>query len=443
MRMSFRGPATGLFLIFAAGSAGAQFGVPVGYGSGGTISTLATPLPPGPGSVPFTMPGSPFAAPVMMPLGAPTAAPVGIYSYPSPAMPTSTSWCDTPSACPTRFWASAEFLYGASSGVHVPALVTAAPSGTPLPQAGALTSPSTVVVFGDDRDLNTFRPGFRLNVGFWCDDTTGLDAGYFFLGRQSEGVSATSAPGGVILARPVVLAGTGASTALPVAGADLAGLPLIGGITSGVTTSVIGADVNYRRALQCGGCSRVDLLAGYRYLHLGDTADVWTAGTIPAVTGVDFAPGQTFLTHDSLRTRNNFHGPQLGLVGSWQLGGVSLELLTKLAMGVTVAAANTEGVTTVLPAGTTVATGLLVGPTNSVAATRGSFAVIPEAGVKLGYGCSDRIRLTAGYSFLYWSSVRRAAEQIDLTIGGAAPTFRDVSTGVWVQGLTAGIEVRY
>ena len=48
----------------------AQFGEPI----------FATPLPPGPGTVPF-IPNGKLVAPVLLPVGAPIAAPVAIYHY--------------------------------------------------------------------------------------------------------------------------------------------------------------------------------------------------------------------------------------------------------------------------------------------------------------------------------------------------------------------------
>ncbi len=436
-----RTPGRMLAVVFAVAAAvspaPAQFGEPI----------FATPLPPGPGTVPF-IPNGRLVAPVLMPVGAPTAAPVAIYHYaPAPGVQSVAPACEplasgepcAPAKSGYRFWASADFLYGATQGPWVPPLVTLAAPGSPFPTAGSLTSPSPVL-FGGRRMLTSTRPGLLLNTGYWFDaaQTHGVDASLFFLGGLSDRFVGSSGPGGVVLARPVV-GPDGASLGAPVAGA------FPGGVTASVDNRIIGADVNYRRALRCGECCRVDLLLGYRYLHLGDTVDVWTATAAP------LTPGQlpfNVLLHDSFRTRNHFYGPQVGLVTDCRLAPrFTLQLLTKLAMGVTVAEADQTGTIQVASAPLTAAqpAGLLVRPSNGVADTTSYFAVVPQAGLRLGYNLTDCLRLNAGYTFLYWSQVRRASEQIDLTVNPAAgrPAFRNDTSDVWVQGWTLGAELRY
>lgn len=439
--------AAGLFAALAgAAPAAAQF-----------QSVFATPLPPGPGTVPF-VPNSTLAAPVLLPVGAPTAAPVAIYTYgqpqPAAAAPITPAapvvgpdcgpavpGCEAPARCGGRFWASADFFYGASQGVWLPPLVTLAPPGTPSPGAGALYSPNGIILFGGQRELTSTRPGFRVGGGYWFDDarTRGIDASLIYLGRLSEEFIGSSGPGGVVLARPIVGTG-GVNAGVPVAG------PFPGGVTASAGTSFIGGDVNYRRSLCGGDCCRWDLLVGYRYLHLGDTVDVWqTNSTLVPTPGLGSAD---VLVHDSIHTRNDFHGGQVGLASVCRLGGgFTLDLWAKVALGVTVAHADASG-TTQVPAllpGTTVPTGLLVTPTNARADSDTDFAVAPEAGLKLGYDVTNWLRVNAGYEFLYWSKVRRAADQIDLTVDPATgrPAFRDRTTDLWVQGWTLGVQVSF
>jgi hypothetical protein len=433
MRRPFSRLTAGLFTaLVCAAPAAAQFD-----------SVFATPLPPGPGTVPY-IPNGKLAAPVLLPVGAPTAAPVAIYHYgPTPATPAGGVDCGQITPCAAtkhggRWWASAEFLYGATQGVWLPPLVTAGPPTAPPGEAGALYNPNGVILFGGRRELTSTRPGFLLRGGYWFDDaqTHGLDAGLIYLGGLSRRFVGLSGPGGVVLARPIVGSG-GDNVGVPAAG------PFPGGITASADTWFIGGDVNYRRGLLCGECCRVDVLAGYRYLHLGDTVDVWTASDLDLLGLVPGPAGM--LVHDTFRTRNHFHGPQVGLITSCRLpSGLTLELTTKVAMGVTVAEANTLG-TTLLPGGGVVPTGLLVMPTNTVADRTNYFAVVPEAGLRVGYCLTECLKATAGYTFLYWSRVRRAAEQIDLTVDPAVgrPAFRNDRSDFWVQGWTLGLELRY
>jgi hypothetical protein len=68
---------------------------------------------------------------------------------------------------------------------------------------------------------------------------------------------------------------------------------------------------------------------------------------------------------------------------------------------------------------------------------------VPELGVKVGFQLNDYIRITAGYNFLYWSNVARPGEQVNRMVLGANPPFTFRTTDFWVQGITAGVEIRY
>ena len=97
-------------------------------------------------------------------------------------------------------------------------------------------------------------------------------------------------------------------------------------------------------------------------------------------------------------------------------------------------------------------------PSNSGRFVHGRFAVVPELDVRLGYQLSRHARLFAGYTFLYWSEVVRAGDQIDTSLnatqvpvvrpagpllGPARPAFSFHGTDLWAQGGTFGLEFRY
>ena len=83
--------------------------------------------------------------------------------------------------------------------------------------------------------------------------------------------------------------------------------------------------------------------------------------------------------------------------------------------------------------------------------------MVPEVGVNLGVRVTQRLTLTGGYTFLYWSDVARPADQIDRnlnpnliptsnTFGGGgpqrpAPGIR--SNDFYAHGLTVGLIFRY
>lgn len=420
---------------------------------------FAAPIHPGPGTVPLPTNAGPLVAPVLLPVGLPTAAPVNIYQSPVPTpapvsapattIPTTVETlaepCGKPMCQPGKFWVTADFFYGATQGSYLPPLVTQSPPGSP-PLAGGLNSPTTHVVLGGLREGNSTRPGAQFRFGYWFDDaqTSGFDAGFYFLGDLNEGFSGGTAPGGVVLAQPVINGLTGTSFGVTV------GYLVPGTIAASFGTHTIGADVNYRRGIVRTDCRRVDLIGGFRYLHLGDDVEVATAGSVAAAgAGAGALPlPASVLTIDSFRTRNNFYGPQIGVATSRKLGGgFSFDLLAKVAFGVTVTESDVSGGTATYVGGvqtTALPVGVLVGPSNTGSYSSTDFAVVPEAGARVGYDITEHFRVSVGYSLIYWSRVRRAPEQIDLTIlAPGRPTYRNQATDVWVQGFTTGIEWRY
>ena len=44
------------------------------------------------------------------------------------------------------------------------------------------------------------------------------------------------------------------------------------------------------------------------------------------------------------------------------------------------------------------------------------FSVVPELGLTLGYDFSPQLRATIGYDLVYWNTVARPGDQIDLNI---------------------------
>ncbi len=385
--------------------------------------TYATPLPPGPGCVILPIPAGPMVAPVLMPVGAPRAAPVAVYQY-SGCTPAATTCLPTASYGP-RLTVTGEFLLWFTQAGSLPPLATAVAPGLAVPPGGSLGRTDTDILFGGRADTAA-RPGGRLGLAYALSDTSAVETRFVFLGDSDDHLDGGSVPGGVTVARPVNL--NGQPSAVPVHF-----------LSAVAATRLLGWDIDYRCRLDSGGCSQFDLLAGFRYLHLGDRVEVFHTADAPlAALGVA-GPG---IVSDSVRSRNSFYGPQVGVAyrrplrGSW-----SFDALLKVALGATVARADLDGSTTVGAAG--IQTGLLVGPANTRHDSTTFFGVVPEASLGFGYAVCDNLRLTTGYTFLYWSKVRRAADQIDLTTGVGRPTFRDVTTDYWAQGVRLGAEWRF
>ena len=88
----------------------------------------------------------------------------------------------------------------------------------------------------------------------------------------------------------------------------------------------------------------------------------------------------------------------------------------KLALGSTHSRVAIDGTTTTTVPGTvpvTYAGGILAQPTNIGVYEQDFFSVMPELGVAVGYDLTCRLRVTCGYTILYWSKVARPGDQID------------------------------
>src|SRR5262249_40596038 len=160
--------------------------------------------------------------------------------------------------------------------------------------------------------------------------------------------------------------------------------------------------VNGRRAIWNDDCRRIDVLAGYRYLFLGEglrvdshTTSIDTQSTIPV--------GTTFSIFDSFTTSNNFNGGQLGLNAEFFNGPWSLALLGKFAIGGVTQHVTINGGTTVTTPGGTPATssgGILALQSNIGTFSRTVFGFLPEFGANLHYQINPIWRVNLGYTLL-------------------------------------------
>jgi hypothetical protein len=171
----------------------------------------------------------------------------------------------------------------------------------------------------------------------------------------------------------------------------------------------------------------------------------------------------TFLIDDMFDTNNRFIGGEIGFLVDWQRRRWSVELLSKLAIGSTRQRVNIFGQT--LRDGDQLFPdhGLLAQPSNVGTYERDEFSVIPELGLTGGYQLTERLRVTLGYTLLYWSRVARPGDQIDLrvnpdfldlptdpsllpdpdTIQPQSPEFVFRDTDIWAHGFNAGVDYRW
>lgn len=365
-----------------------------------------------------------------------------------------------------RIYGRAEYLLWWLDGFHVPPLVTTSPAGTPQAQAGVLGEPGTTVLYGNSEILSDSRNGLRFTAGTWLGDyqDVAIEGDVFFFEDASTSFSATGVDGAPILARPFFDVLNATESAALVAFPGL----VEGTVTVNASSDFDGAGLRLRKALCCkdigGACnacnpsgppvmpssvSRIDLIAGYRYLNLDEQLTI-SAGTNTLLT----VPVTQDTAFDRFRTSNEFHGGDIGFIWEWESAQWSLELLSKMAIGSTRQQVSISGGTTV--GGISGTGGLLALPSNIGTYNRNIFSVVPELGVNLGYKITPRLRATAGYTLIYWAHVARPGDVIDLDVntnqlppavppfaGPPRPQFEWDDSALIAHGLSVGLDYRY
>jgi hypothetical protein len=325
----------------------------------------------------------------------------------------------------------------------------------PLVSDGSLEDPGTKILLGG-KDLDTDpNPGVRLSLGYAFSDRWGLDSSVFYVPTRttSRSVSSSGQLGSTDLFVPVIDVTIPGESLQAVSSQGL----WAGRSGEQLSNSLLGADLNGTVRVAAGGSWRVDALGGFRYLRLRESFLFTTdSPNIPPF------PADVYQTSDQFDTTNNFFGGQLGARARGDWGSFFATGVVKVGLGVMVQTVDIEG--TLLTNdfnnyGTPIAYpggGYFAAPTNIGRRTRSVFAVVPEAGLTVGYRLTPWMSIVAGYTFLYVSDVVRAPAQISRNVnyspfdappappaGPQEPSFRFKSSDFWAQGLNVGLEFRF
>jgi hypothetical protein len=366
-------------------------------------------------------------------------------------------WAVTQQTAPPIWFEKATLLWWIKDSQYPPLVTTGLQTSL-----GVLGARGTQVLFGGDTD-NEERLGGRFTLGAWLDDdrACGLETSFLFLGQRSTHFQASS-QGSPLLARPFLNAQIGAEDAEQVA--NLANpslpslLPLTGRVSISSMSRLWGLEANALRAACCDedeDCWRLVFLGGVRYLRL-DEGLVMSEDLLVPLQAAE-AAGTAFHLQDDFSTRNHFYGGQLGARSELRLDHWSLDLLAKVALGVSQESVLIKGATQIASPGAPVQDyngALLALPTNIGGHTRDRFAVIPECGATVGYQVTAHIRATLGYTFLYWSDVARPGNEINRAVnptqlapgrlqGPVQPAFQFVATDFWAMGLNFGLDFEF
>lgn len=354
-----------------------------------------------------------------------------------------------PSCQPAAVWLRAEYLHWKASGVELGALATSSLSGTAQTDAGVL--PNAAVLFAEDEVHDNSRSGGRYSLGMWLtpDRTASLEASYLSIDDDDDVFSASS-DSLAILARPFFNLSTQQQDARLIAFDGL----VEGDLSIGSSTDFDAFELLLRRLRRHSLGGQTNLIFGYRTASLDDLVRIEESTT--ALSGPII--NTTFDLFDQFSTENEFHGGQIGVeyVGALYHGW-SLEFLAKVALGNTTSRASIDGQTTVTAANgdvSTVAGGLLTQSSNLGDFKEEEFSTLSEFGVAFRRYTSCGLVFSVGYSFLHWSDIARAGDQIDTTInttqippgtlvGDARPNPPFERDDFWAQGLNLGLSYAF
>jgi hypothetical protein len=378
--------------------AGGSGGAPVsGPEAGADIAVPPLqPVPVSPGAPPYVAPPGPYVAPPLPPPVDVGPPPIVVHHYD-----------------PVGIWFDMDYLLWWSKASHVPALTTAAVP----PDAGVIGPANSATFFnGGDADAGA-RSGGRFSLGFWFSENQvlGLEGTYFFLAQHSI---------------PLASGEEASSQAGAPNGFDHIAL----------STNLQSAEFNLIANLGGTGRLRYGLLGGFRFLQLDENLHVQQSFVSSDFTEQD-------VWDDNFRTQNHFYGGQLGGRIEYVYERLVFDLVGKVALGATdqkvaLGGGVTQAISTPsvdqfgnpivnVQVNQSVNGGLLTQP---ALFHRDYFTVVPEVGFTLGYQLTNWVRASAGYTFIYWSSVVRPGDQV---------TGVPKATGYWAQGLNLGLSFRF
>jgi len=344
-----------------------------------------------------------------------------------------------------HLWFGMDIMGWATKGVQTPALVTTSPVGTDILDAGVLGAANTTTLFGNEFIHNEMRPGGKLTIGWWfdVDQYTGIEWHYLELDGKNIRFEADETTGNGILARPIFDIDAGTNASVPVAFPGV----LDGSIRVLSNLQLTSTGIVFRDLLWGSPIARVDYLVGYRHAHLHDNLKV-REGLVSLDDSSGFTADDVIRREDEFRAVNQFDGADLGLKFWWSRNRkLAITGLAKIAVGAANQNVIIEGFTSVNSGGTITTTegGVLAQASNIGRRANQEFGIVSEMGLGLEWtpGCQWHFNL--GYTWLYWSDVARAMNQVDTTVNasGTRPAFNLQTTSFWAQGLTAGFSYQF
>jgi len=349
----------------------------------------------------------------------------------------------------TNVWMKAELLLWFPQSRNTPPLGVRSEAGS-VPALNQTVSP-TATPFGDNFG-GDLTPGFRGDIGrYFGDGTFGIGGRVWILADDEEELAYGGNGLGESLGIPFfntnpLLVGEdaifiGFNDGIPRAQGDVA-------IRSAL--SIVAAEIYGRALMGESKNHRFELLGGYSHFNLQDELDI-------RVNAIELPAGVQTVFNDSFRTRNEFHGGQIGGEISLQRGRWTASSLTKVHLGnmsqqVKATGTTARAVLPAVPAVVAANDGLFARGDARRLGKQDVFAFAPEMNLKLGYQFREHVNFHVGYSFIYWNNVALAGDQLDrnlfvdtanYNLTGDAGVPKINSGGFFVQGIDLGATIEF
>lgn len=347
-----------------------------------------------------------------------------------------------------RLYMRAESAFFWGSGQFLPTLVTTSVADPTLPieEAGLLDDPDTRSLFGGGEVGDDSSNGLRFEAGLWFDDckSRGVLFRMFDSGDNDVGLSTNNTINPIIARNFLDVGPPREQSLVSIAYPN----QTTGNINANLSSRAYGGDLLWRSLICQDSLGRWDWIGGYQNARLDESINI-----VSRTNNLN-APNPILDQEDHFRTRNLFHGANLGLHGQvrdgcWYFGG-----LFKLGIGNMERRADISGSSTTT-VGTDVARqsqGLLARRTNIGSFQTDTFVWVPEIGLNIGYRLTRRLDFSVGYNMLRLPKVGRVVETLDRELasnlsdpltGETRPSFQFRESNFTLHSLDLGLQWAY
>lgn len=352
--------------------------------------------------------------------------------------------CVSEPACSDRWYASVEFLWWYLKKDDIPEVLTTGPDGS----SGIPGDPGVRVLYGGaiisrhDRFI-----GIRPTVGYWFDNehTMGIEASAFFLERDSSILHLKRITGNLF--RTYIDANTGELATEQFSGDLPSGITRRGSVQVYGRKEIYGEDIRGLFQLHQDESWRWYGVVGAKFLQFRNQLNIVNTGYDEPELNVLYGVEDNYYAYD------RFYGAQIGVKVEKHNGPWFANCMLTCGLGGNEQRLRTDGRREVrTPLSRDVRpVGLLVQYSNIVDETRVAFSAVPELQVNLGFEPTEWFKVQLGYSFMAWTNVLRAGDQVDLVVntdqingpnytGPARPTIPWAESTFWAQGFSVGFE---